>query len=128
MQLDRKSFFVLIVINIVISETSLCNLKTASGFDHLQKRCSHEFAARNFYIEIIKIVVLLRRLRCRDCIASTLFVYTTSWISSLRHRTCYFFRHLGRNCRNVPETGSNEDSAATTFVRTTNPLRACSIY
>jgi len=69
-----RSFFVLIIINCDI-RASLCNLKTASRFDHLQKRCSHELAARNFYIEIIKIVALLKRLYCGGCIASTHFVY-----------------------------------------------------
>jgi len=69
-----RSFFVPIIINCDI-RASLCNLKTASHFDHLQKRCSHELAARNFYIEIIKIVALLKRLYCGGCIASTLFVY-----------------------------------------------------
>lgn len=110
---------------------SSCNLKTASGFDYPQKRYSHEFAARNYYVEIIKIVggikeTTLWRLHPSYslCIRGNLvdFLVATSdllFLSRLR---------LGRNRRNVPETGSNEDSTTTTFVHTTDPLRACSIY
>jgi len=101
------------------------------SFDHHQKRCSHELAARNFYVEIIKIVALLKTVHCGGYIASTLLVYIrqSRGFSLSRRRTCCFSRlRLGRNRGNVPETGSNEDSNATTFVRITDSLRACSIY
>lgn len=68
-------------------------------------------------------------------VAASLFVYIrqSRGFVHLRRRACCFFRlrrsGLTRNRGNVPEIGSNEDSdAITTFVRTTDPLRASSIY
>lgn len=66
------------------------------------------------------------------CRVSFLFVYTRQSRGFVRTdgRACCFYRpRLARNRGNVPGTGSNEDSAATTtFVRTPDPLRARSIY
>lgn len=64
-------------------------------------------------------------------VATSLFVYTQESVDLSIYDLEFVISSgfAARNRGNVAEIGSNEDSdAVTTFVRTTDPLRACSIY